>query len=467
MKTVAIIGGGITGLTAAFRLREKGVPVTVYEAGERVGGVIRTVREHGYIAECGPNTILETSPKISALISDLDLEPRRRYTNPGAEKNFVLRDGDLIAVPKTPSDFFFTRLFSPLAKLRVLCEPIISRCKTTSDEDVASFVKRRLGREFLDYAINPFVSGIYAGDPSRLSVRHAFPKLEEVEKRYRSLLLGQIFGARERRKRVEKSPQNARKFSFDDGLEVLIEALYAQLADATELRSQIISLRQNETGWSVEIQTPGGAIENEHTALILTAPAHKLAAIKLKCDADISLAPLSKIVHPPVASVALGFRREDVNNALDGFGFLVPKIEQLNILGTTFSSSLFDNRAPAGHVLLTSFIGGCRNPELALCDPGAAIEMTLRDLRSVLGVRGKITFAHHALFPKAIPQYEVGYCRFKSLMNDIEQKAAGLFFAGTFRDGISLGNSIVAGQDVAERIARFVSAQNHAQPALA
>src|SRR5438067_4403549 len=216
MKSVAIIGGGITGLTAAFRLRQQNVPVTLYEAGQRVGGVIQTLRQDGYLAEFGPNSILETSPKIASLIRDLGLESRRLYSDPGADNRYLVRGGKPVLLPGSPVAFLGTKLFSTGAKLRLLKEPFIRRAPETPEESLAQFVVRRLGQEFLDYAINPFVAGVYAGDPARLSIKHAFPKLHALEQRYGSLILGQFLGASERKKRGEASKQNAKKISFDD-----------------------------------------------------------------------------------------------------------------------------------------------------------------------------------------------------------------------------------------------------------
>jgi len=174
MNPVAIVGGGITGLTAAYRLQQRGIPVTIYEASTRVGGVIQTTRENGYIAEHGPNTILETSPKIGALIEDLKLSGRKMEASPAAKKSYIVRGGKLHAVPSAPLAFAGTSLFSWPGKLRIAAETVIRTKPASEDESLAEFVIRRLGREFLDYAINPFVAGIYAGDPARLSVKHAF-----------------------------------------------------------------------------------------------------------------------------------------------------------------------------------------------------------------------------------------------------------------------------------------------------
>ena len=212
-------------------------------------------------------------------------------------------------------------------------------------------------------------------------------------------------------------------------------------------------MERTPDGWQVTARKGPDALVTSHRAVLLAAPAHRLAEMELVAPGAPGLGPLRDIHYPPVASVVLGFRREDVPHPLDGFGMLVPAVERFSILGTLFSSSLFPNRAPAGQVLLTTYVGGVRAPELALRPEGDLVALTVKDLRTILGVRGEPTYRHVVVYPKAIPQYEVGYGRFKDLMNELEAKAPGLFLAGHFRNGISLGDSIVAGHDVAERMA--------------
>jgi len=456
MKSIAIVGGGITGLSAAFRLNEKNIPVTLYEEGSRVGGVLQTIREDGYLSEFGPNTILETSPKITELIHDLGLDPRRLTSH--NRKNYIVRNGKLHLLPLSPFAFATTRLFSPWAKVCVALEPFVLNRAKSDDEALADFVLRRLGREFLDYAINPFVSGVYAGDPARLSVKYGFPKLHALEKKYNSLIAGAVLGFWERKKRKEVSKQAAGKVSFDEGLQVLTETLHAKLSPLIRLQSPVTGLEKNGEEWIVTAVTDGHEVREEHSAVILAASAHKLADIRIGNQS--SLSALSQIEHPPVARIVFGFRREDVDNPLEGFGFLVPEKEGLSILGTTFSSSIFANRAPAGHVLLTTFVGGARHTALAASDPEKIYELTLADLRKVLGVKGKPTYRHFVFYPKAIPQYTVGYGKYLSLMTGLEEKFPGLFFAGNYRDGISLGNSMISGQEIAVRVGKFVDAKS-------
>ncbi len=229
MKSVAIIGAGITGLTAAFYLMRKGIPVTVYEAGNRVGGVIESLRKDGYLAEFGPNTILETSPKVGQLVRDAGLQHRRMDPDPKSGARYVVRYRRPVEMPGSPLGFFTTELFSLKAKLAVLHEPFVPARRDGKEESVAEFVVRRLGQEFLDHAIDALVAGVYAGDPAKLSVPQAFPKLAQLEANYGSLIKGQIFGAGERKKRGEVAKDRAPKFSFDEGLQVRTDTLRERL----------------------------------------------------------------------------------------------------------------------------------------------------------------------------------------------------------------------------------------------
>jgi oxygen-dependent protoporphyrinogen oxidase len=450
MKSVAIVGGGITGLTAAFRLKERGIAVTIYEASERVGGVIRSIRKDGFLAEFGPNTVLETSPKITQLIADIGLASKKLATDPAANERYLVRDKKTVALPDSPPAFFKSKLFSTRTKLRLFAEPFIRRAPADLDEPLAVFVLRRLGREFLDYAINPMVAGVYAGSPEKLSVKWAFPKLWALEQRYSSLILGQIFGARARKRAGSVSKANAPKFSFDTGLAALVDALRETLEGSIRFSSPVRRVAQQGKRWTVSVE---GAGEFEHDCVILAAPAHKLAGLEIVANEKVDLSALGEIVYPPVASVVLGYRRAEITHPLDGFGMLIPEVEKFNSLGVIFSSSLFPNRAPQGHVALTCYIGGMRAPALASKPPEMLCLLAHQDISTILGASGGPVFSHVTFYDKAIPQYNVGYGRFKDLLTETERRAPGLFFAGHYRDGISLGDSIVSGHDMALKIA--------------
>ena len=315
-------------------------------------------------------------------------------------------------------------------------------------------------QEFLDHAIDALVAGVYAGDPRKLSVTQAFPKLAQLEAKYGSLIKGQILGARERKRRGEVAKDRAPKFSFDEGLQVLPDTLRERLGDSVHLNTSVTRLVQTAEGWSLDALENGHENRVEHSAVIYAGTAFKLAELQIEAREELPLPRFSEIRYPPVASVVLGFRREDVAHPCQGFGMLIPKVEGFKILGTIFSSSLFPNRAPAGHLTLTSYIGGERYPELASLPHDKLVALACEDLRVLLGVKGKPTFEHSTFYPRAIPQYNVGYGAYRELMTDIETRAPGFFLAGHYRDGVSLSDSIVSGCNIADRLEKFLSNLN-------
>jgi protoporphyrinogen/coproporphyrinogen III oxidase len=454
MKSVAIIGAGITGLTTAFYLKRAGWHVIVFEAGNRAGGVIQSIRKDGFLAEFGPNTILETSPKIAQLVRDAGLEARKLATDPKAEARYVVRYGRPIEMPGSLLGFFTTPLFTAKAKLAVLREPFVQPRRDGVEESIGQFVVRRFNQEFLDHAIDALVAGIYAGDPNKLSLPHAFPKLKALEDNYGSMIKGQIFGARDRKESGEVAKDRAAKFSFDEGLQVLPDALAAQLGDSLKLNTPVTKLIQTANGWRVT--TAGG--EAEFDKVIYCGTAYKLEELGIETAAQQRRPTevFSEISYPPVSAVVLGFKREDVTHPSQGFGMLIPKIEGFKILGTIFSSALFPNRAPAGHITLTSYLGGARYPELGLLPEKDLIKITLADLRELLGIKGQPVFTHTKTWPHAIPQYNVGYGKYRQLLNDLEAQNPNLFFAGHYRDGVSLGDAIVSGVNIAERVVKLL-----------
>jgi oxygen-dependent protoporphyrinogen oxidase len=453
MTDVGIIGGGITGLTAAYHLRKAGLSARVCERSPRAGGVIQSHREGPWLAEGGPNTMLETSPLLREWIEELGLGSRRCYSDPGAGARYVVREGRPVTLPGSGPQFFASRLFSARAKMRLLREPFIPA--SAGELSVAEFVRRRLGQEFLDYAIDPLVTGIYAGDPAVLSIQHAFPRIHALEANYGSLIRGQILGARERKKRGEVSKANAKKFSFDDGLHVLPETVCQSLGEAVQLATEVEEVIRTDTGWRLRAMQRGQATELECRSVLFCGTAHTLAKLRIQAPVP-SLARLGEVEYAPVTSVVLGFRREDVAHPGVGFGMLIPHCEGFRILGTIFSSSLFPGRAPDGHLTLTTYVGGVRRPEIAGMADDALLDLVLGDLGRLLGVRGRPVFQHFTRWAHAIPQYNVGYGQFKALLDEAEKNAPGFFIAGHFRDGVALSDSVLTGIRTAARIAAYV-----------
>ena len=487
MAHIGIIGAGISGLTLALLLREKGHTVRVLEVSDQPGGAIRTTRDRdGWMAEWGPNTIIESSGRIKRLVSMLDLEGRRRYPDISAKKRYIVRDGRMVAVPGSLRELIRTPLLSRSAKLSILREPFRQRYRPvpssqqtapphhshsdsgtsfhTNDESLAGFVRRRLGEEFLKWPIDALVGGIYAGDPERLSVQHAFPRLALLEEQHGSLILGQIKGGVRRPPESDEIPRNkAEIFSFDDGLQVLPEAISARLGDAVILNSRVAGIEMGRT------EAPGSeSIANSRWRITFTDPqeppltfdsviyagtSQGLKSIKMPGPLSETVTPVADILHPPVVSLTLGFHRRDIGHPLDGFGVLVPGIEGFPILGTLFTSTLFPNRAPdEDHVTLTTYLGGTRQPEIAEKSEEEQVKLVLESLRNLLGLRGEPLYRHRILWARAIPQYETGFARYLTLMDRAEHEHPGFYMAGNYRTGISVGDTINAAFDLAERI---------------
>jgi len=450
-RSVAVVGGGITGLTAAWRLQTRGCRVTVLEQADRVGGAIVTSQRDGWLVECGPNSMLE-SPHLDELVAGLGLEAERQYAEPAAKNRYLVRGGRLMAAPAGPHRLVTTPLFSGRAKLRLLTEPFRRARVRPADISLGALVREHFGQEILDYAVNPLVAGIYAGDPDALSTKYAFPKLWEAEQTHGSLIRGMIAQMRQKRARGERGI--ARIVSFARGLQTLPETLAARLpAGSVRTGVTVLGLTPGAP-WRVVVRRDGLAATEEFDAVVLALPAPALAALPIGPAEARPLAPLELVDYPPVTSLFLGFRRDQVAHPLDGFGALVPAVEHRSILGVLFSSSLFPGRAPDGHVALTVYVGGTRQPELAQLPPAALRPRVLADLRELLGVTGEPVFSHVTAWPHAIPQYNLGYERVLAAITDVEARHPGLFIGGHVRDGISVANCIAAGLRLGDAAAR-------------
>jgi oxygen-dependent protoporphyrinogen oxidase len=452
-KAIAVLGAGATGLTAAYRLSQLGHRVRVFEASDRVGGAVRTEIVDGWLIEGGPNSMLAGEPAVAALIDELGLGAERIIANAAAKNRYIVRGGRPVAAPVSPPAFLGSPLFSLGAKLRLFGEIFSSRRVRVGDVSLEEFVRSHFGQELVDYGLNPFVSGVYAGNPKKLSARHAFPKLWEIEQKHGSIIRGQIAEAKARKARGEKKPAGG-IFSFRRGLHTLPAALASSLpVGALERRARIEALVPGAP-WSV-VWTDGAETHNEKfDAVIAALPAPALAQLRFGTLGERPLAALDAIEHPPVSSLFLGYRRDQVAHPLDGFGVLAPEVEKPSVLGILFSSSLFDGRAPAGHVALTVMVGGARQPELARLPASAILAAVEPDLRRLLGVSGPPVFQRHTFWPRAIPQYNLGFEHHLDTMTSAERAHPGFFIGGQARDGIALPACIAAGEKLAARVVR-------------
>ncbi len=449
---VLVIGAGLSGLVAAFRAKRAGLSVAVFEIGSRPGGVIGSERRSGALFERGPNSGLDTTPLINAMLDDLGIRADRIDGSKASSKRYVLRDGRLVALPMSPGAFLRTPLFSLGAKLRLFAEPFIGKAAPDAEESIAQFVRRRLGPEFLDYAIEPFVAGIYAGDPETLSVPAAFPRLHALEQQYGSLIKGAILGARQRKKNSDKAKNAASSFSFRDGMQTLTDAL-ARSAGHVDCDVKVTRVeRRPEGGFTVAGERFGMAFERQARAVVVATPAYAAAEI-VQAMAPVAAQALREIPYPPVTVVASAYRRREILHPLDGFGFLAPAKERPAVLGTLFSSTMFENRAPSEVAVLTTFVGGRRNPELAAAGDAEVRGAVQEELARLLGAGADPLWSEVTRWPRAIPQYTMGHLQRIAKVEEAERSIPGLYFCANYRGGVSIGDCVKAGHATAERVA--------------
>ena len=450
-KIIVVIGAGISGLATAYLLSKKGFDVTVLEKNSSVGGSIESVFENGFLFDRGPNSALETTPVIAQLIHELELEPELLYASKQANKRYILRDNVLHALPMSPPGLIKTKLFSTKAKFRLMAEPFIGRLKDGYYQSLAEFVKRRLGQEFLDYVINPFVAGVYAGRPEDLSVKSAFPKLYALEEKYGGLIIGTIRSIRERKKRAEIAKQSAKMLSFKKGMITLPKAIEKYFGSSVLLSSEVTSVDKNESGFSVSYQQNGKINKIDCCAVLSTIPSYTASSIFAKYDKDFKT-HADAIYYPSVLVYYLVYDRKDIKQDLDGFGFLIPAKENKSFLGALWSSVIFSDRTDESKAAFTLFVGGSRNPEFVKEERTSLLSKVRKEFEALMAITGAPIFKSERFWEKAIPQYNLGYIEHERYFDDFEKRNPGLFISGNFRGGISVGDCIKNAEIVTNKI---------------
>ena len=451
-KKVIVLGAGISGLTTAYLLHKDGYDVTVLEKNNKVGGSIETVIENGLLFDRGPNSALETTPLIAQLVEELNLTEQFVYANKKGNKRYIIRNNQLHALPISPPAFLKSKLFSRKAKLRLMKEPFVGKSQDGYYQSIAEFVTRRLGKEFLDYAINPFVAGVYAGNPEDLSVKSAFPKLYALEEEYGGLIVGTIRSIRKRKKRKEKSKQSAKMISFKDGMKVLPEAITNYLGGRVKLNAEVVSIKKAADGnYGVTYKEGAQSLTLLTDIVLSTIPAY--AARELFGHFDDGLNKhLTNIYYPPVLVLYIAYNKNDIGQPLDGFGFLVPSKEEKSFLGAIWSSVIFPNRADDGRASFTLFVGGSRNPGFIYDDEEELIKTVRHEFEELMNIKGEPVHLAKRFWEKAIPQYTIGYVESENYFDHFEKDNRGIFLSGNYRGGISVGDCITNAEIVADKI---------------
>jgi oxygen-dependent protoporphyrinogen oxidase len=435
MSRTIVIGAGLSGLTRAYALSRRGEDVVLLESSDRPGGVVRTVRRDGFLLEMGPNTVRPTR-ELWSLVHELGLAGEALVADAKLPR-FIDWGGRLHALPMGPGDLWKTKILSGSGKRRLLAEPFVAR-GAGGEESVRSFFTRRLGPEIAERFVEPFVSGIWAGDASRLSVASAFPSLARWEREKGSILRGAATsGKGEPKPRGPKPPRGL--LSFRDGLETFARALAASLENRFLPGKPFESLARDGT-WKVR----AGGETFEGDRVVVATPARDAAGI-VGSVAPAAAHALCAIPHPPLAVLHLSWPSHAFPRPLHGFGQLVVPQPGRRILGAVWSSSLFADRAPAGHTLLTVFIGGSRDPRAASDPDRDLVSDATRDLSAALEVRGEPRVVSVTRYTAALPQYEFGHEGRMEALAAAERDLPGLTFLGNYRGGISVGDVVKNG----------------------
>src|SRR5215468_466258 len=451
-----IIGAGVSGLVAAHHLKKMGRDLLLVESGDHVGGVIQSREVEGFLIERGPNS-LRGSHEFLDLVEELNLTGELITADPRAPA-YVYAGGELHAVPMSPPALVKTKLISNAAKLRLLREPFVKSRRGGGEESVASFVRRRLGDEILERLVEPFLSGVYAGDPEELSLQACFPKLAEFEAEAGGILRGALRAAKQSRKEASKPKRSLRPYrlcSFRHGLSALPEALAKSLGDSLLTRARIIDI-SSTGGFEIKIEHRGEIKTINSSTLVLSTPAYVAGRLLSGIAPEIA-ALVAEIPYVSIVSVPLAYRAEQVSRKLDGFGFLAPRGEGLRTLGSIWNSSLFAGRAPEGWACLTNFIGGATDREAIKLSDEELIRIVHNDLNKALGLSGEPRRLPITRYERAIPQYTLGHAarveRIESLLRDTH----GLWISGNYLRGVSLGDCIKNADRVAVEIDRSIN----------
>lgn len=481
-KRVAVVGAGVSGLAAAFKLKCSGLNVTVFETDGRAGGKLRSVCQDGLIWDEGANTMTESEPEVQSLLDALGLREKQQFPI-SQNKRYIVRNGTPVLLPLNPIQIISSNFLSVGSKLQILMEPFLWMNKklpkeSDTNESVGQFFQRHFGNEVVEYLIDPFVAGTTGGDPKSLSMTHAFPELRDLEKRFGSVIFGAI-QSKISSKKKNQGPIGASKikhqrgsFSFIGGMQTLTDALCKELGkDELKLSSQVLELsschKENCLGsWLVSYASPNRkhSVKESFDAVVMTAPLSDVKTMNFtKKGTPFSLNFLPEVDYVPLSIMITTFKRENVKRPLEGFGVLVPSKEEQNglkTLGTLFSSMMFPDRAPKNVYLYTTFIGGSRNRELAKASRDELKEIVSSDLKQLLGADGEPMFVNHVFWSKAFPLYDCNYGSVLEAVDRMEKNLPGFFYAGNHKGGLSVGKAISSGCSAADHVISYLESSS-------
>ncbi len=448
---VLIIGAGISGLSLGWWLARHGLQVEIWEADDRVGGKMKSTRQDGYLTERAAAMVMNFRPEVSELIAETGLESVKTTRQAEAEaRRYLLHNGQLTDLPMRLGSMALSPLWSLRGKLRLLAEPFIPPVYR-KDESVSRFIKRRLGKEMLEKAVEPFVAGTLASDPDLASAEACLPRLTALERRYGSITAGIIVNRLLRRRTACVTDT----FSFRNGMTTLVDTLARTSGMQISTSYQVADLTRKANAWQVTANTPNGRRSIHASQVVVTTPASQAATLVSSLDNGLA-GLLREIKYAPVNIVHTGFDRTAIRHALDGTGFLVPRDalgkENPALTGNLWMSTLFPNRAPEGKVLLSSYIGGARMPEVQGWDTEHCLRTTLSGLTRLLGIKADPEMVKVDRHMRALPLYHGPHqARLQAIATRLQQ-LPGLYLEANYRGGVSVRDRIARSRIVAKQI---------------
>jgi oxygen-dependent protoporphyrinogen oxidase len=455
MKKVIIVGGGISGLATAYLLQKKALAakvdlaITLLEQESRIGGKIWSIKDEGYLCEWGPNGFLDSKPQTLDLCRALGAGGQLLKSNDNARKRFICSGGMLHQLPENGPSFLKSKLISWPGKLRLAMEPFAAKPPQDVDETLAAFARRRLGDEALRKLIGPMVSGIFAGDPETMSLKSCFPRIAELEREYGGLIRAMLKLAKEKKKEIAAGKAVASAAgpggiltSFRFGLQTLTDILADRLGtEVVQTGHTAVRVEKGGEDAPYRVVTETGDFAGD--LVVLATPAHATADLVRGLDTYMGHA-LLEIPYASMTVVCFGYERDRVRYDLKGFGYLIPKEDKMNTLGTLWDSSIFENRAPAGRILLRSMMGGACFPKYINLSDSEVVDRVQSDLKTIMGIKAPPSFIRIFRHEKAIPQYIVGHDHRVTMLEDKLRSHPGLFLTGNSYRGIGLNDCVAA-----------------------
>lgn len=480
MKRAVIIGGGIAGLATAYSIREHqeargedpaDLEVVILEKKDRVGGNIRTDRVDGFLIEGGPDCFLSEKPWALELCKRIGLSERLMPTNDEQRKTFVLSGGALHELPEGVILMVPTRilplaassLLSAKGKLRMAMEYFVPKKEDPGDESLGEFVRRRLGKETLDKIAEPLVAGVHAGDPETMSVNASFPKFVQMEQEYGSLMKGMLKRMSKARKAAKAKAASGGEgkrptmfMTLEGGLSEMIETLVGRIEGFgnTTIRTGVGVRKVEKKGKGYVVDLDGETIEAD--TVTVAAPAWAASEVVKAMDRELS-EKLLTIPYVSTATVSVAYKKDQVPHPLNGFGFVVPKIENRRIMASTWTSVKFNHRAPEDSVLMRCFVGGAKNTDLVSLNDDEMVRLVTEELRDILGIEAEPLVARVYRYINAMPQYTIGHIERVEWIDDQVATHPGLYLTGSAYHGIGIADSVRNGELVAKKILHYLS----------